>query len=428
MAPGAARWPALIWAPSKAGPVGTARGKEPVTVPEDDLGIRADVDDERHGLGLVRLLGEDDSRGVGADVAGDAWQHVDPGAWVGTDAELRRGEVDRGVGRQRERRRAERRRVDAQEQVMHDRVADDRELQDLGALDAGTVAQRREQPVERLAHGGRHLARALVVHHRVRDPAHEVFAVADLRVHDPGAGEDRAVGQVGQMPGDRGRSDIDRDAERTVVEARPDRDELVAAVDRDRDPVVTGRERRLESLHDREVRPQVVQPPLAGQGVEQPAQIAGRRGEVRRHDIDRVQADDRIEHEGSGIEVLAHDLAVDLALGRDVDHGIAEQVDRARQAPVGGQGMLGAVGRLQLRGRGKVVGRGGDPVLRERSEARGHGTATADPAPAADRVDVDAERTSRVEDGGPGLYPATSPRRGEDDLRVGGGRVAHRGR
>ena len=59
MAPGAARWPELIWAPSNAGPVGLLARQQPVAVAEDDLGVRADVDDQRHRLGLVRLLGQD---------------------------------------------------------------------------------------------------------------------------------------------------------------------------------------------------------------------------------------------------------------------------------------------------------------------------------------------------------------------------------
>ena len=56
------------------------RGEQPALVAEHDLGVRADVDDEGHAVGLVRLLGEDDAGRVGPDVAGDARQHVDPGA------------------------------------------------------------------------------------------------------------------------------------------------------------------------------------------------------------------------------------------------------------------------------------------------------------------------------------------------------------
>ena len=80
---------------------------------------------------------------------------------------------------------------------------------------------------------------------------------------------------------------------------------------------------------DGEVGAQVVRGPTRSrERVEQAAQVAGRRGEIGRHDVHRVQADDRVQHERARVEVLAHDLAMDLALGRDVDDGVAEE--RAR--------------------------------------------------------------------------------------------------
>ena len=236
------------------GRAGRARGgQQAALVAEDDLGVRADVDDERHPVRLVGLLGEDDPGRVGADMTGDARQDVDARARVRAQAELRSGRVDRPVRGQRERRPAERGRVDAEQEVVHDRVADDRELEDLDALDAGTHRERGDQPVERLAHRGGHLAGSLGMHHRVRDAAHEVLAEADLRVHDAVAGEDGAVGQVGKMAGDRRRPDVDRDPVCRLVEARPDRDDLAAVVDRDGHAVLPRLERRLEGPDDLEV-------------------------------------------------------------------------------------------------------------------------------------------------------------------------------
>ena len=115
IAPGAARWPDEIWAPSKAGPVGDDAGEQEVPVPENDLGVRADVDDELDDLGLVGRLGQDHAGRVGADVAGDARQDVDPGAGMGEQVELVGPDRDRPVGGQRERRRAERDRVDPEQ-------------------------------------------------------------------------------------------------------------------------------------------------------------------------------------------------------------------------------------------------------------------------------------------------------------------------
>ncbi len=60
------------------GGAGRARaGEQPLAVAEHDLGIGADVDQQRDLVAEVRPLGEDHAGGVGADVAGDAGQHVD---------------------------------------------------------------------------------------------------------------------------------------------------------------------------------------------------------------------------------------------------------------------------------------------------------------------------------------------------------------
>ena len=407
------------------GRTGRARGGEQAAlVAEDDLGVRADVDDQRHPLGLVRLLGQDDAGGVRADVPGDARQDVDPRARVRAQAQLGGGRPDRPVRRQRERRAAERRRVDAEQEVVHDRVADDRQLEDLGPLDAGPHRQRGDEPVERLAHRGRHLAGALGMHHRVRDAAHEVLAEADLRVHDAVAGEDGAVGEVGEVTGDRRRTDVDGDAVGGLVEARPDADDLAALVDRDGDPVRALLEGRLERADDLEVRLESGQLPLALERLEQPGEVARRRRELRRRDLDVVEADDRVDDEVADVEALADDLAVDLALGRDVDEDVAADLGRARQAPVRRQALLVAVGRLERSERREVPGLGHDAVLRELAESLGHLAAAADAAPAADRIDVHAERARRVEDRGPGLEPAATAGRREDDERV----VGHRER
>ena len=74
---------------------------------------------------------------------------------------------------------------------------------------------------------------------------------------------------------------------------------------------------------------------------------------------------------------------------------VAADLGGARQPPVGGQPLLGAIGRLQLGERRQVARLGRDPVLRELAETLRHLAAAADAAPAADRVDVDAERRAR---------------------------------
>ena len=130
MAPGAARWPEEICAPSKAGPGGRGAGEDAVAVAEQDLGVGADVDDEHQLVGELRRLGEGDRGGVGADVAGDAGQEVDAARPGAGGARSPRPRLQRVGGGQREGRLAELGRVDAEHEVVHDRVADDHRLED----------------------------------------------------------------------------------------------------------------------------------------------------------------------------------------------------------------------------------------------------------------------------------------------------------
>ena len=90
MAPGAARWPEEICAPSKAGPVGEEQASRRCAVAEHDLGIGADIDEERELVAGIGRLGEDHAGGVGADMAGDAAAACGRGARRDGEAEVAR--------------------------------------------------------------------------------------------------------------------------------------------------------------------------------------------------------------------------------------------------------------------------------------------------------------------------------------------------
>ena len=57
---------------------GRGRGQQALAVAEHDLGVGADVDDQDRFVRPVRGFGEHHARRIGADVARDAGQHVDP--------------------------------------------------------------------------------------------------------------------------------------------------------------------------------------------------------------------------------------------------------------------------------------------------------------------------------------------------------------
>ena len=77
------------------GPGGARAGEQPAAVAEHDLRIGADVDEQRHRVGQIRPLGEDDAGGIGADVPRDARQHVDARVAVNGEVDLGRPERQR---------------------------------------------------------------------------------------------------------------------------------------------------------------------------------------------------------------------------------------------------------------------------------------------------------------------------------------------
>ena len=380
------------------GRTGRARaGEQALVVAEHDLGIGADVDEQRHLLGEVRALGQHDAGGVGADVAGDAGQHVDARVAMDGEVDLGRPHRQRRVGRQRERRAAQLDRIDAEQQMMHDRVADERRLEDLLARDADLPRDVGDEAVDRGAHGVGHLLLAARIHHHVRDAAHQVLAEADLRIHHARGGDDLAARQVAQMRGDRRRADVDGEAVDALVEARPHRDDLAAAVHGDGHLPLALAQRRLQLLQHAHVALEARQPPLELERVLEPAEVAGGIVHVGRLHLDVVQADHGIELDVVRLGGLAHDLAVHLAVGRHVDDDVALDLRRAGKAPPGRHRLAAAVVLLDGAERREVGGARRHAVLGEFALGQHDLAAAADAAPAAHRIDVDAERARRLQ-------------------------------
>ena len=77
----------------------------------------------------MRRLRENHTRGIGADMARDAGQHVGLGMGMGGfDVQLARGQGNRLIAGEGKGRTAQLDRIDPQQQVVHHRVADEGEL------------------------------------------------------------------------------------------------------------------------------------------------------------------------------------------------------------------------------------------------------------------------------------------------------------
>ena len=314
-------------------------------------------------------------------------------------------------------------RVDAEDEVVHDRVADDHRLEDQLAGDAGLGGGLAGEVVEGGADGAGHLPGAAGVQHGVGDPAHQVLAEADLRVHQAGGGQDLAGGEVAEVAGDGGGADVDGEAvDAAVVEAGPDvQDARLGAVGVDGagDLPVALAQRGLEHLQGAEVALDALELPLLGQRPLEALQVAGGLVHVGLGDLDVVEAGGGVEGDGAGLGALADDLLVDLGFGGDVDDDVGEELGLAAEAAAGGEAADAVVALLDGVEGGEGVGGGGDAVLGEVAEGGGDLALGADAAAAADRVEVDAELAGGGEDRGAGGEAAALAGGGEDDEGVG---------
>ncbi len=103
---------------------------------------------------------------------------------------------------------------------MHNRIADEHGFENVGAGDAALARDAVDQRLHGPAHrDGQRLA-AVRVHHHVGHAAHQILAEADLRVRGAGGCHRAAAGEVDQMAGDGGRTDVAGDAEQSIIAHR----------------------------------------------------------------------------------------------------------------------------------------------------------------------------------------------------------------
>src|SRR5690625_1090511 len=378
----------------------------------------------------MRLFRKDDAGGVGAHMAGNAGQHVDPRVRGELEVELLRPEGDAGVEGQGKGGTAQLRRIDAEQKVVHDRVGDEGGIEEIAGLEARFGTDLPQQAVDALAHGLGHFPVTARVHHDVGHPAHQVFAEADLRVHDAAGGQYFTGGKIAEVRGNGGGADVDRDPIGLVVKTRPNRRQDLSAVDRDRDLPVALAQRLLQPLQDAQVHAQVpdvevLYTPLLLQRQQQPLQVARGVVHVGLLDLDVVQPHRGIELDVADLGALADNLLVDLAVGGHIDDQIVEQQCLAREAP----SRLLALARMKtfldgvpLAG---VVELAADAVLGEVAGAELDLAAPTEAAPAADGIDVHAELPCALQQGSTDREVPPSAGWREDDQGV-LGRLAHR--
>ena len=219
-------------------------------------------------------------------------------------------------------------------------------------MSAGSMPRLARERQGELAQGAadrvRHQDRAAGIHHRVGHPAHQVFAEPDLGVHHSAGSDEFAALEIAEMRGDRRRADVDGHAECLVVKARPHGDDLGLAVHRRGHFPLALAQHGLQCAQYRKIAGEPGEPPFLLERVHQAPQVAGRILHVRLLHFDVVQADDWIQLDLARIGILAHDLAMDLAAGRNVHDHVALHERRAGETVTGRQPPPARVALLDL--------------------------------------------------------------------------------
>ena len=224
------------------------------------------------------------------------------------------------------------------------------------------------------------------------------------------------------MRGDGRRADVHGGPVDAVPEAGPERDDVALAVHRGRHPPLAGAQGRLEGPEHFEAAAQAVEPPLLAERRLDAAQVAGRLVHVGRGHLDVAQPHHRVDADRVDLGPLAHDLAMDLAVGWDVDHDVSADPRRAAEAAARRERRpLLVVAPLDRPEFGEVPGPGAHPVLDELADALHHLAAPADPPPATHRIEVHPEGARGVEHRSPQRNPPPAPRGREDDPGVAAG-------
>ena len=183
-----------------------------VAVAEDDLAVRAEVDEQGQLVAVPEHAGERTGGDIAADIGADVRRKADGGVRMGGQAEVVHAQAvpveeggdirlhADGIG------------LHADEQVVHRRVAGNAQAHDARGRQLGILTQGLHQRDERLLEDGVLQLLAAAGLALLDDTVDDVRAVADLAVAAGRLGQQAAVLHVKQHGGDRRGADVDADA------------------------------------------------------------------------------------------------------------------------------------------------------------------------------------------------------------------------
>ena len=118
-----------------------------------------------------------------------------------------------------------------------------------------------------------------------------------------------------------------------LFQLRPNRNDLIACVNRDGDFPIALTQGRLQLLHHQNIARQIGQLPLEFESIFQPTQVTRWVMHVGLLDFYKVQSNERVKMHIMGFRRFANHLFVDLAAAGNINHQVAQHLRGARQTP-----------------------------------------------------------------------------------------------
>ena len=180
---------------------------------EKDFTVRADVDRDPDGLGLVDPRRERHADRVGTDEAGDERQEAHDRVRRDRERHVARGEHERMAHDRRIRREPDVGGIDPEQQMMHAGVADDHGLVDPLREHTRLAAELADVSVQDADDAGAQFPQISRIELRERDAGHQVSAEHGLGIQARDRGEPLARLELEQRADDAGGSDVDGETE-----------------------------------------------------------------------------------------------------------------------------------------------------------------------------------------------------------------------
>ena len=205
--------------------------------------------------------------------------------------------------------------------MVHDRIARQCQLDNIGQFDLRFACDFRQQALQGFTHRAGEVFFATRIHHHIGDAAHQVFAKANLRVHQAAGGQHIAIGKITQMRGNGGGANIHCHAIGFFFISGINAHNIMAAHGHSHLPLARAQHFLQASQHMHRCI-QAREVPLPLQRLQHPAKIGGGVVHIRLRHIDKIQPYHGVNGYGVGFGAFAHHLPVHLTVGRHIDQHI----------------------------------------------------------------------------------------------------------